>query len=641
MGKYEHLSKQELLAMLQKRDAERRLGLVWERDELEHETALNDDFVTLELDSKLSSGQPPYNNFLVEGDNFDVLRYLHIAYKGRVKCIYIDPPYNTGNKDFIYNDIFVAKDDAYRHSKWLEYMHRRLLLAKDLLSEDGAIFISIDDIEAAHLSLLLDQIFPEMRVGTFVWRRRSGANDSKDWFLSVDHEYVLCYANKGFSFAGSTKNMSSYSNPDGDVRGDWNNDNLVKAHNFKQRPDAYYPIHDPKTDIWYPCDPDNVWRFASKARLGAGKKIRTKVIEQLIEEKRVLWPQDDTVVEYKTLAELQHAIEERKAPRNLQVYLTLDTLKQQVENNQAPAKLLGYIEQLEAWVGRKIGFGKPRYKRFAKELKRTEKPVSTYVLPSSMKKNDLEALNLEEVTSFTVGFTSEGTSLLSQMLGNKDFQYPKPMSLIKSLVAQATDADSNHIVLDFFAGSGTTAHAVLALNEEDGGNRSFMLVSSTEATAKEPVKNVCRDITSKRLQAAIQGYSFRQKQKLVKVEGLGGEYAYLKANRVPRQTLAIDIRHEQVWMALQQLHASVVSPYVENVSFQELSGENLKYDMLYVPSLDDSKILQLIDRLSEQTKPCVVFSWQSGLLLQRVKNSNVKIEKIPDYLIERFGRVDQ
>jgi len=137
-GRYDHLSREDLLGLLERRDAARKLGLVWERDELDHDAALNNDFVLLHLDETLSIGAAPFDNFLIEGDNFDALRYLQIAYKGRVKCIYIDPPYNTGNKDFIYNDAFVEKDDSYRHSKWLEYMFRRLSCAaawkKDPLS---------------------------------------------------------------------------------------------------------------------------------------------------------------------------------------------------------------------------------------------------------------------------------------------------------------------------------------------------------------------------------------------------------------------------------------------------------------------------------------------------------------------------
>jgi len=613
---------------------------VWERDEIEHERSLNDDFVTLELDETLSVGQSPFENFLIEGDNFDALRYLHIAYKGRVKCIYIDPPYNTGNKDFVFNDIFVDKDDGYRHSKWLEFMYRRLLLAKDLLADDGVIFVSIDDIESAHITLLMDQVFPGMRVGNFVWRRRSGANDSKDWFLSVDHEYVLCYANKGFTFAGTAKNLSSYSNPDGDDRGDWDSGDLNKAHNFKQRPDAFYPLHNPVSNVYYPCDPGSVWRFATKARLLNGKKIRTKPIEQMIEEKRVLWPNDDSFIVYQSVAEIEAAIRDGSAPKNLQVYLTIDSLRQQVLDGQAPERLLGYLEPLDAWVGRKIGYGKPRYKRFAKELKRTEQPVSTWVLPSSMKKTDLEALNLSEVTTFEVGFTSEGTTLLSQIIGNKDFPYPKPMSLIKALVGQATDSESGHIVVDFFAGSGTTGHAVMSLNDDDNGNRSFILVSSTEANKEEPAKNVCRDITAKRLRASVEGYSYRAKIKTVKVDGLGGEFAYMRCNRVPRETLAIDIRHDQIWFVLQQMHANAISPFRNVASIQILEGKEIGYDILYVPQLNQEAIESLRARFDATLKPCIVYSWQPGVVRQRFNESQMKVEKIPDYLIERFGRVD-
>ena len=164
---------------------------MWERDELETDQTLNDDFVALDLLPEYSVGLAPYQNLLIEGDNYDVLRYLNIAYRGRIKCIYIDPPYNTGNQDFIYNDKFLDKEHRYRHSTWLEFMYRRLSLARDLLAEDGVIFVSISEHEHARLELLMDEIFPGMKVANFIWRTRSGANDEKDWFVSVDHEYVF------------------------------------------------------------------------------------------------------------------------------------------------------------------------------------------------------------------------------------------------------------------------------------------------------------------------------------------------------------------------------------------------------------------------------------------------------------------
>lgn len=637
---YDHLSKEDLIALLHKRDTTRKLGLVWERDEVEHERALNDDFVMLEIDEKISNGQSPYQNILIEGDNFDALRYLHIAYKGRVKCIYIDPPFNLGRNDFIYNDKYVDEDDAFRHSKWIEFMYRRLMLAKELLSNDGVIFISIGDIEYANLTLLMDQVFPKMRVGTFVWRRRSGANDSKDWFASIDHEYVLCYANKDFSFSGQTKNLASYTNPDGDLRGDWNNDNLVQGKNFKQRPDAFYPVHNPETDTWYPCDPDNTWRFASKHRLQPGKKLRTKPIEQLVEEERVLWPANDNTIRYESEESLVNAIKDGTAPRNLRVYLSLHELREQAKSGQAPAKLIDYIEPLSFWIGKKIGFGKPRYKRFVKDLKRTEKPISTWILPSSIKKQDIEELDLSEVEVLKVGFTSEGTTLLSQMVGNKDFPYPKPISLVKSLIGQATDSESGHIVMDFFAGSGTTGHAVMSLNDDDGGNRTFILVSSTEATEKEPDKNVCRDITARRLRSAIEGYSYRSPRGTVAIEGLGGEFVYMRTTRVPHETLAINIRHDQIWFALQQTYANVVSPFKGGEAFQIIEGDEIGKNIIYISEINQIALDALHILIKDSFKPTVIFSWQPGLIRQVFDDNHIQILKIPDYLIERFGRID-
>ena len=146
---YSDLNKTELIQLLEARDRRdaTRFGLVWEANEIERDKALNQDFVALDLDRELSCGGAPWKNLIIEGDNFDALRYLRMTFAGRVKCIYIDPPYNTGNKDFVYNDRYVDKEDLWRHSKWCEFMFQRLTLAKDLLRQDGVIVVSIDDNE--------------------------------------------------------------------------------------------------------------------------------------------------------------------------------------------------------------------------------------------------------------------------------------------------------------------------------------------------------------------------------------------------------------------------------------------------------------------------------------------------------------
>lgn len=147
MSQYDHLDRDALIRLLQRRDAERQLGLVWERDEhsggaLEADNALNDDYVALDLDPALSHGDAPWQNMIIEGDNYDALRALRMSHKSAIRCIYIDPLYNTGNRDFVYNDRFIDKTHRFRHSLWLVFMYRRLTLAKELLADDGVIFVS-------------------------------------------------------------------------------------------------------------------------------------------------------------------------------------------------------------------------------------------------------------------------------------------------------------------------------------------------------------------------------------------------------------------------------------------------------------------------------------------------------------------
>lgn len=190
---YDDYSKEQLLRLLRERDRRPNFGLVWERDEIDHDLSVNNDFVALDWDEKLSCGDGPQHNLIIEGDNFDALRTLRMTHAGRVKCIYIDPPYNTGNRDFIYNDRFIDKDDNYRHSKWLEFMYRRLELAKELLTEDGVIFVSINDIEVFHLGLLMEQVFGEKNcLAKLIWQT-DGNFDNQARF-KVCHEYVLVYA---------------------------------------------------------------------------------------------------------------------------------------------------------------------------------------------------------------------------------------------------------------------------------------------------------------------------------------------------------------------------------------------------------------------------------------------------------------
>lgn len=605
---YQDLSKEELIELLNSRDRRdaTRLGLVWEANEIERDKAFNNDFIALDLVPELTVGAGPWRNLIVEGDNFDALRYLRMTFAGRVKCILIDPPYNTGGNDFIYNDRFIEKENAWRHSMWLEYMYQRLTVARDLLKSDGVILVHIGEEEVDRLGCLMDQVFPGRKVAKFVWRTRSGARVAKDYFVSVDHEYVLCYANPGFSFAGSAKSFADYSNPDNDPRGDWANFNLTKGQSYKERPRSYYPLQNPHTGVWYPCNPDRVWAFSSERRIKSGQRLVGQSMEQVIHEEKVLWPKDDRVVTYSSMEEMLADIDSGTAPRHIRRSLP----------------------DLEFWIGKPIGLGMPRYKMHKCELDTAVNPLSSWFAPLG----ETDKLDAGErvVETAEVGLTAEGASLLTAMLGTKEFSYPKPLSLTQALIQQTTRPDD--IVVDFFAGSGTTAHAVLAQNAEDEGHRRFILVSSTEATANDPDKNVCRDICQRRVAKAINGYSFPTKKGLKEVVGLGGDFAYMRSRRIPAGEL-VDIDHPQVWIALQLIHRETLTPFADDLFLWAGDDEQ---GLIYVPRFRPEAAAALQKKV-ERSTAVILYSWQPETVRQHVRAAHVQHERIPESLARRFG----
>lgn len=540
LARLDTLTSQELKRYLVQELTRKKLGLVWEADLIDRDTALNANMVFPVLDrqaSRLEGESASSGNLIIEGDNFDSLRLLKATHAGKIRVILIDPPYNTGNKDWVYNDDYVSKDDRWKHSTWLEFMYQRMVLARDLLTPDGVVLICINDENRSRLELMMDEVMPGRRVGSFVWRTRKGANDAKGGNLSIDHEHVLVYGNTGFEFFGSVRDETKYSNPDNDPRGAWGSQMLIKSHNARERPEAYYSIHNPATQTWYLCEPDSVWRFSSTTR-PLNKALQADPIETIIKEHRVLWPANEKTVTYATSDELLSAIQGGLAPKELRIYLQLETLKKQAKKDGKVARLLSYIEPVEYWVGKKLGYGRPRYKRFRESLKRDTNPLSSWLNPSSESHPDEEGL--DELESLSSGGTSEGTSMVRKLLGNKDFPYPKPMSLIKGLLGQATRSDDT--VLDFFAGSGTTGHAVLALNAEDGGNRRFILCSNTEASKSSPDKNLCRDVCAERIRRVLDSDS--------QIDAVHSDFAYLTLAHIEEADLMFDATPEHSYNLL-------------------------------------------------------------------------------------------
>lgn len=385
-------------------------------------------------------------NLYIEGDNLEVLKLLQTAYYRKVKMIYIDPPYNTGN-DFVYEDDFKDPLNRYKevtsqttksnpetmgrfHTNWLNMMYPRLRLAANLLADDGVIFISIDDNEVHNLRKVCDEVFGEENfVAEFIWKSRQNKDNRNLSGVSIDHEYILCYAKqfRNRVFSGTERKTEQYKNPDNDPRGAWTSANMVGLATADSRPNLHYDLINPNNGINYGC-PNKGWRYDRKT------------MQRLIEENRILWP---------------------------------DT------------------EQ-----------GRPRKKAFLNEL----------------------SDNLPGFSSiFEDGiFTNTATKELLHLFDGHWFDFPKPSNLLKNIFEQVTS--DNDIILDFFSGSGTTAHAVMQLNAEDGGNRKFICVQLPEVTDesseayKAGYKNIC-EIGKERIRRAGQKIASEQKADLFDQEG--------------------------------------------------------------------------------------------------------------------------
>ncbi len=252
--KLEEYSREELIEEIKALKRRKKFGLVWEDKKEDIVEKCKNEIPVLKEVPELAINEKPGGptNLIIEGDNFASLQVLNYTHHGKIDVIYIDPPYNTGNKDFIYNDSYVDSEDSFRHSKWLSFMDRRLRLARELLSDDGVMFISIDDNEQPMLSLLLRKIFNESQIEQYIWCLQDKTEGSfvKTAGLTVrkEHEYVIACFNGGKRFKKykslESKN-GSFSNPDNDPRGDWFSGNMSRNGIKTTTGSKYYTITNP------------------------------------------------------------------------------------------------------------------------------------------------------------------------------------------------------------------------------------------------------------------------------------------------------------------------------------------------------------------------------------------------------------
>ena len=414
---YSNLTKDQLLEVIEKLEGKKKYGLVWDEERVPEKvvTDCQDKLPVLtEVKGKeITTDENEPTHILIEGDNYHALSVLNYTHKGKIDLIYIDPPYNTGHKDFIYNDSYVDRTDNYRHSKWLSFMKNRLLLAKELLSYRGTIFISIDENEFAQLKLLSDSIFGEDNyVIDIIWNSRKSV--SNDTIISLNHNHTFFYA-KDISYLQEHKTKyrliateEKFSNPDNDPRGNWVADPF-DAPNL--RPNLTYPITNPNTGAVYMPPKGRCWRTTKDE------------YDRFLSEGRIIFG--------------------------------------------------------------KTGKSKPQLKRYFSEAEKKG------TVPKSIWDD--------------IGTTTNGTQELEKILGEKLFNNPKPVSLISRILEIASFKDS--IVLDFFAGSGTTGQAVVDFNKTDNGNRKFILVTNNENNNGHG--KILDDVCYPRISKTIQGNNLK------------------------------------------------------------------------------------------------------------------------------------
>ena len=536
---YENLSREALIGILKSRDAQTSYGLTWEKNDIDPDSAVNKDFVGLTLDPTLSCGEGPWHNLIIEGDNYDALRNLVSTHAGQANLIYIDPPYNTGRRDFVYNDHYFDSTDRFRHSTWLEFMYQRLRLAKDLLKPDGAIFVSIDDNEIFALGMLMNKVFGEKSfIANCIWQKRYSRDNTSA--IGDSHEYVLVYSPNPDGFKKrrrklplDEKSRKAYSNKD--TRGAWR---AIPMNGAGFRGNMMYPITLPSGRVVYPPEGRH-WSCLEP------------------------------------------------------VYLNL--------------KATGRI-----YFG-KEGDSQPNIIRYLDEV--------DGLVPWTWWPHE------------EVGHTDEARKEIQDIFGSQTaFDTPKPVRLIERVLQIASH--KNDLIVDFFAGSGTTAHAVLKMNAADQGTRRFILVSSSEAvkaTDGQPDKNVCRDVCAERVRKVIAGYT---SGKTGEVEAIPGSFAYLKTEHVPVHRLEEKLTDAMAWSFIQMRHdhpLTVATP-VLSVSVLEDSA------LAYVANTGTAGLDAL--RVALATHPALlVYTWTPSAVLPLVAENNIRA--IPTDLVRafRFGHL--
>ena len=447
ISQLEDLTNEEKASLVELLRSQKKYGLVWEDKPEEIETRLVDELPVLtEVPERaiVSDSPDAPNHILIEGDNLEALTALAYTHEGKIDVIYIDPPYNTGNKDFVYNDSFVDREDGYRHSKWLSFMNKRLQIAKSLLSSGGVIFISIDDNEQAQLKLLCDETLGNNNFLGMITRATGTTTGQDTGSLGKACDYILVYSKQdNYKIGGiplSEKDLSRYSLKD--KKGNFSILQLRRTggeDRREDRPTMFFPIQAPDGSDVYPYGPTG---YESRWRVGPQKVL------QMLKDDLLYFKKD------------------------------------------------------------KNGNWKVYYKFYSDN--KTKRPSNLWTEVDGNKKAQIE---------------------LKNVVPDVKFETPKPLDLILKILQITSSKKST--VLDFFAGSGTTLHATMQLNAEDGGHRKCILVTNNE-------NGICENVTYERNKRVIQGYATPKGED---IEGLhNNNLRYYRTNFLSRDKSVKNMR---------------------------------------------------------------------------------------------------
>ena len=608
--------------------ARKKYGLVWEDEKEPEQIVLDCQYkipILKEVKSKeLISDKNKTTNVLIEGDNYHALSVLNYTHKNKIDAIYIDPPYNTGARDWKYNNNYVGEEDTYRHSKWLTFMRNRLVLCKNLLKEDGIICVTIDDYELPTLWLLLEQIFgPENHLGTVTIRNYPSGRKTKRKVAQI-HEYAIFF---GKSKLSAIKNIEvemedKSHNYKKDKDGTWYSPTNLRKQGVDsqaQRPDGTYK------ERWYPIyyDPET-------------GKVSTK-----IKSKIGIWPIDPKG---------EKRIWRRSKEVIDQMYKDGEIWGQKTNNSyQIYFKFRGGVE------------GEP--------------PKSIWY-----------------DSKFSA--SEHGTSVLAEILGKREtFPYPKSVLAIEECIKIMSN-NKNALILDFFAGSGTTAQAVLEMNIKDMGNRKFIVCTNNE-------NNICDDVTYPRIKNVIEGYNFTGKEReilferkinfttlnnlkeieeqineiktdkqkefeeikiemenntiyLVGIKNIKGKKRGVGGNLKYFRTELLDIDHishvsDEQKIKLTYRAGEMIAlredtfEEVEKDDWWQIFKNETKYTAIYFKE-DKKKLNGLVKRLAQLKEIVVlyVFSWgKNEYKNEYTEYKNIKIEDIPEPIIDVYKEVNR